>query len=374
MAMRSPQPLQAGHHGPTIRNDCHVTIHPDAKGIRIESTVRSLYGEHIERCVKEALDELGLSDIGLTIVDSGALDFCIRARVEAAALPLSGRRLALPPKQHKHSRPRLRRTRLYLPGNTPKFFTNAGLYGADALIFDLEDSVPLAEKHEARALVRHAVASLDLGECEIMARPNRGEVGEMDLQALDESGVETLLIPKVSGGEELDTFAGFWTLVPLIEDPLGLERAFEIASHERVVAMALGVEDYCTAIQASRAEPLVRAFAYLRLVNACRAAGKSPLGSVYADIDDLEGYAKEVSWLAGLGLDGVGCLHPKQVPVATKALRPSPESLAWAEKVVAAANQDGVHRVDGQMVDAPILSRALALLGKQGEKTWRDLS
>jgi citrate lyase subunit beta/citryl-CoA lyase len=372
--MRNKPPLQAGHHGPTIRNDCHVTIDPSSSGIHIESTVASLYGDRIEACAKDALNELGLRDVGVTILDSGALDFCIRARIEAAALPLAGRRLAVPLKQVPVV-PRARRTRLYLPGNTPKFFANAGLHGADSLIFDLEDSVPLSEKHEARALVRHAAATLDLGCCEIMSRPNRGEEGELDLEAIRGCGVETLLVPKVTGADELDVFGDEWTLVPLIEDPLGMERAFEIASHDQVSAMALGVEDYCTAMQASRTETLVRAFAYLRLVNACRAAGKSPLGSVYADIDDLEGFEKEVRWLAGLGLEGVGCLHPKQVAVAARALRPTAEVQAWAEKILAASSeQDGAQSVDGQMVDAPIVARALKILEQVGEKTWRESS
>src|ERR1700758_1530959 len=140
---------EAGHCGPEIRSDLQVRIEPRERGgiaIELESRVKTYYGDSIRRQTEEALEALGVQQAQVAIHDEGALPFVIAARIEAAArraglgkgtrvLP---ERVSLP---EPSSRDRMRRSRLYVPGNEPKYFINAALHGADAVILDLEDSV-----------------------------------------------------------------------------------------------------------------------------------------------------------------------------------------------------------------------------------------
>ena len=126
----------------------------------------------------------------LTIVDEGALPFVIAARIEAAVrrAGLGEGKSALPEADRTSSasspRDRLRRSRLYLPGNEPKYFINAGLHAPDAIILDLEDSVHFAEKDAARLLVRNALRAVDFGAAERMVRINQLPLGLADLEEI----------------------------------------------------------------------------------------------------------------------------------------------------------------------------------------------
>jgi len=288
--------LTAGHHGPDVRNDCWVEILPSGSGIKLESSVDSLYGNAIRATVREALLDLGLSEVGIHVVDAGAFDFCLKARIEAAAFPITGR--LLPVSARRVRKPfGFRRTRLYLPGNTPKFLINAGLHGSDAVVLDLEDAVPPSEKVAARSLVRHALGSIDFGATERMVRPNDSS----DYEALRDCGVDTLLLPKVESVEDVLAAEGDWDRIALIETAKGMAAAHEIA-HSGVSALAIGVEDYLADIGAKSGNFEALSWAYGNLINAARAAGITPLASVFGQIEDLEGLADSPRPLAALGL------------------------------------------------------------------------
>jgi len=140
---------EAGHCGADIRSDLHVRIEPRERGgiaVELESRVKTYYGESIHRQAEEVLEALGVRHAQVQIHDEGALPFVIAARIEAAVwraglgegtrvLP---DRIRLP---ESSGRDRLRRSRLYVPGSEPKYFINAALHAADAIILDLEDSV-----------------------------------------------------------------------------------------------------------------------------------------------------------------------------------------------------------------------------------------
>ena len=169
---------------------------------------------------------------------------------------------------------------------------NAGIYGADCLIFDLEDSVPPAEKEAARALVRRAIATLDLGGAECMVRINPGGQGILDIDAIDPAGPDTYVIPTVESPDQLheishhlDTLGSQAGIVAILESALGVQRAFEIASStSRLVAMTLGIEDYLADIRATDKEATT--WANGAILNACRAARISPLASVTSAVAD----------------------------------------------------------------------------------------
>ena len=161
----------AGRAGDDVRSDLHGSFEERSSGgieIGLRSRVELYYGEVIRQQVRDVLRALGVEHASIEIVDEGALPFVIAGRIEAAV-----RRAGLAPGKQAlpeavtlaapSPRDRLRRSRLYLPGNEPKYFVNAGLHGPDAVILDLEDSVHYAEKDAARLLVRNALRAVDFG-------------------------------------------------------------------------------------------------------------------------------------------------------------------------------------------------------------------
>src|SRR5271157_2972450 len=145
---------EAGRAGGDVRSDLHVSFEERASGgieIGLRSRVELYYGEVIRQQARDVLRALGVEHAFIEIVDEGALPFVIAARIEAAVrrAGLGLGKSALPEVMTlpaPSARDRLRRSRLYLPGNEPKYFINAGLHAPDAIILDLEDSVHHAEK------------------------------------------------------------------------------------------------------------------------------------------------------------------------------------------------------------------------------------
>lgn len=179
-------------------------------------------------------------------------------------------------------------------------------------------------------------------------------------------------------------------LIPIIESARGVLRAFEIASASpRVVALAIGLEDYAKDIGAERtAEGRESLWARSQIVNAARAAGVTPLGSVFGDVADETGLRAFVRDARALGFEGIGCLHPRQVQIAHAAFAPTPEEIERACRIVQAfeearARGAGVVALDGKMIDAPVverarrtirLARAMERLPEEWEPRVRDVS
>lgn len=356
-----------GAHGDGVRSDARVTVSAGS-GLEVRSSVEAMYGRAIREQASEVLKRFNEPAVHLLIEDSGALPFVLEARLESALTSHLG--IAAPelePRVHEPVRDRLRRTRLYIPGNMPKFVVNAGLYEADAVILDLEDSVPDGEKDAARALVKQALRTVDLGQSERMVRVNSSEMGRLDIEALARQGVDTFLLPKTESPEEVAAIDAQLTnlgsnafLLPILESAKGVRLAYEIASASpRVVGIAIGIEDYLADIQAVRtAEGHESVWAHGQIVNSARAAGVSPFASVFALIDEpvqMEAYARR---MAQMGFDGVGCIHPGQVRPAHRGFAPTSEELERATVIIDQFD-GGAIRVDGMMVDAPIYRRAL---------------
>ncbi len=371
----------AGPTGDRVRSDLHVAFEPNggALALEISSKVGYLYGEAIEAAVRRVAAAFALTTGRLTIVDAGALEWVILARVEnclrragfdgPVVLPEPAPAAAEP-----RRRERLRRSRLYIPGNQPKLMISGGLYGADGIILDLEDSVPPAEKDGARILVRNALIALDWGGSERMVRVNQGAVGEEDLAAIAGHNPHTLLLPKVETAAQVGRAAEVLLrltgdnapfLMPILESPRGLHEAFAIAAADSsVVALTLGLEDLSAEIGAPRTAEGTESFlARQTTVYAARAAGVQPIASVYSDIEDEEGLAAYVRRERGLGFDGIGCIHPRQIPVVHREMTPSPEAVERAVRVVRAAREAeerglGAVAVGSKMVDPPVVKQA----------------
>ncbi len=362
-----------GAHGDGVRGDARVTVTNGSPGLEVKSDIEAMYGRAIREQASSIIERFGDPSVHVLIEDSGALPFVLEARLEAAL----GHHLSLPLPKLKgrlkeQVRERLRRTRLYIPGNTPKFIVNAGLYNADGVILDLEDSVAATEKDAARALVRQALRTLDFGKSERLVRINSGEIGKKDIQELAPFGVELFLIPKVEGPSEIQAIDDVLTnlgsgafILPFLESAKGIHFAYEIAlSSPRIVGISIGIEDYVADIQATRTEHgLESTWAHGQVVNSARAAGVSPFASVFSVIDDasrMESYARK---MAQMGFDGVGCIHPGQVKAAHRGFAPSEDEVVKARSIVDEYDKSlsegvGAIRIDGMMIDVPIYRRA----------------
>jgi citrate lyase subunit beta/citryl-CoA lyase len=350
--------------------------------IEIRSKVAVLYGTAIRELASATLTSLGAADLCLSLDDSGALPYVLQARIEAAVRRLrpdtAGMALSnINPAAQAARPPRLRRSRLYLPGNAPKFFINAGLHRPDAIILDLEDSVPPSEKDAARLLVRNALRTVDFYGAEKMVRINPPPDGLGEIEALSGHGVHTFLMPKVEDAEAVHVAADLLdqlerpeiALIPIVESARGVLNAFAIASASpRVVALAIGLEDYTADIGAQRtAVGRESLWARSQIVNAARAAGVQPLASVYSALDDQAGLHEWLIEARGLGFTGAGCLHPRQIRVIHAAFAPSQAEIEQARRIVQAfedaqTDNRAVVVVDRHMVDAPVVARARQVL------------
>ncbi len=383
---------EAGRFGADVRSDLHVAFEPRRSGgveLELESRVAPYYGESIREQAKDVLRQLGIEHARLVIHDEGALPYVIAARIEAAVRRAGqgeGRR-ALPeavPKPAPSARDRLRRSRLYLPGSEPKYFINAGLHAPDTIILDLEDSVHPAEKDAARVLVRNALRAVDFGAAERMVRINQLPLGLKDLEEVIPETPDLVLIPKVEKPEQVTEVdqritkilkrcsieRTIW-LMPILESALGIENASAIATaSERNAALTIGVEDYTADLGVVKTpEGHETFYARTRLVNAAHAAGLQAIDSVFSDVGDMDGLRRWGVASRGLGFEGMGCLHPLQIPVIHEAFAPSQKEIERALKIVAAyedakARGLGVVSLGSKMIDPPVVNRALKLVAR----------
>ena len=371
--------------GPDVRSDCRVTVWLPSEGAperAINSRVAALYGRSIRALVHTTLAALEATDLSLSLEDSGALPYVLQARVEAAVRRLRpGTAASALPPTISIVRPKDHagwcRSRLYLPGNMPKFMINAGLHRPDAVILDLEDSVSPEEKDAALVLVRNALRAVDFYGAEKMVRVNALPAGLDEMRVLAPHGVDTFILPKVDAAETVQIAADLLEqeghsgvgLLPLIENARGVLNAYAIASvSPRVRALAIGLEDYTADINAQRTEAGRESlWAQSQVVNSARAAGVQPLASVYSAVTDEAGFRRWLAAARELGFAGAGCLHPSQIRAVHAAFAPSSEEIAHARKVMEAFDTarsmgHGVLVVDDQMVDIPVVERARQIL------------
>jgi citrate lyase subunit beta/citryl-CoA lyase len=383
---------EAGRAGDDIRSDLHVSFEERGSGgieIGLRSRVELYYGEVIRRQIHGVLRALGVEHAFVEIVDEGALPFMIAARIEAAV-----RRAGLVPGKSAlpeavtlgapSARDRLRRSRLYLPGNEPKYFVNAGLHGPDTVILDLEDSVHYAEKDAARLLVRNALRAVDFGAAERMVRINQLPLGLTDLEEIVPQSPDLILIPKVeTAAQVVDVDAAITSiakqagvtrpiwLMPILESALGIENAFAIATaSDRIAAITIGLEDYTADLGVAKtADGSESLYARQRMVNAAHAARVQAIDSVYGDVADTEGLLHWGEASRAMGFEGMGCIHPVQIEIIHRAFAPAPNELEKALQIVAAyedaqARGLGVVSLGSKMIDAPVVQRAVKLVAR----------
>ena len=277
------------------------------------------------------------------------------------------------------------RSKLFVPGSRPELFDKALRGEADALSFDLEDSVSPQRKVEARAALQDLLsgpAARDSGKTLIVrVNPFGSEHFDADVRAVVRTGLALLNLPKVESPEDVlaavdaleaaERANGVAEPVGLllnIESPRGLRRAHELASaHARVAGLQLGLGDLFEPLQIVRHEPAALHAVMLQMRLAAGEAGVFAYDAAYARFSDVEGFRAEAALARRLGYLGKSCIHPSQVAHANEVFRPTEAEIAHARRVDEAATEAeargiGAYTVDGHMVDAPFVQRARAVL------------
>ncbi|PCD96665.1 citrate (pro-3S)-lyase subunit beta [Enterococcus gallinarum] len=275
---------------------------------------------------------------------------------------------------------RLRRTMMFVPGANAAMLRDAPLYGADSIMFDLEDAVSLKEKDSARTLVHFALKTFDYSNVETVVRINSLEAGgAQDVEAMVLAGVEVIRLPKTETAQDiLDVDAvitsvekdnqipvGTTKMMAAIESAEGVLNTREIAkASERLIGIALGAEDYVTNMKTKRyPDGQELSFARNMILHAARAAGIAAIDTVYSDVDNVEGFQNEVQQIKQLGFDGKSVINPRQIPLVNAIYTPTDKEIQNAKEVIwgireAEAKGSGVISVNGKMVDKPIVERA----------------
>lgn len=274
---------------------------------------------------------------------------------------------------------RLRRSRIYLPGNRPRMIQKGPMLGADAVILDLEDSVAPEQKDAARILVTRAIETINFGLSEVMVRINPVSHGGLeDLKLILAAGPDSIVVPKCESRDDVlavedaintSNPAKTVTILPMIETARGVLNAFEVASASSMVdAITFGGEDFTQDIGATRTKEGKEIFWGRSLVViAAKAAGVQALDTVFSDINDEEGLRKDTLEIKQLGFDGRAAIHPSQIEIINDCFTPSNKEMQHAANVLHAAQiarhaGSGVAVVKGKMIDKPVIERAERLI------------
>jgi citrate lyase subunit beta/citryl-CoA lyase len=270
------------------------------------------------------------------------------------------------------------RSLLFTPALAEKRWRSAHLRGADAVIVDLEDSIPASQKEAARRGAIEAVNWLAGAGATVTVRVNNDPINLLpDLDAIAATPVEAIILPKVSGAGDLaavgDALAqrrsAATGLIAVIEDPSALERLGEIAEAPGVTGLALGSEDFSLSMGCEPAleclGPALSAIAYASAARGLMAIG---MACGIGDYSDIGSWTREARRARRMGATGAMAIHPAQIAALNDAFAPSEQELHQARAVIAAfeAAEGGVVVLDGHMIDRPVVERARRLVERAG--------
>lgn len=276
---------------------------------------------------------------------------------------------------------RLRRTMLYVPGNNAGMIKDVYIYGSDSIMFDLEDSVSINQKDAARYLVYNGLKSIDYAGVETVVRINGldTEYGLEDLEAIVRAQPDIIRLPKTETAQDIHDIEGEISrierqagitegkikLMAAVESALGIINAYSIAkASSRLVGIAIGAEDFVTDLKTTRSiEGIELLVARSQLLMAGRAAGIDVIDTVYSDINNEDGFRKEVELIKQLGFDGKSIINPRQIKIVNEVFTPSQKEIDRALRIIEAIeeaeqNGSGVISLNGKMIDKPIVERA----------------
>jgi len=274
---------------------------------------------------------------------------------------------------------------LYVPGNNPGMIRDVHIYGADAIMLDLEDSVSLNEKDAARMLVYNSLKTFDYGKTEVVVRVNglNTPFGRDDLEAIVRAKPDTIRLPKTETPEdvkEADELIsqieqkigmkhGTVKMMAAIESALGVINAYQIGiASKRLTGIAIGAEDFVTDLKTTRSlDGIELLTARSQILFAARAAGIDALDTVFSDINDEAGFTNEVKLIKQLGFDGKSIINPRQIEIVHRIFTPTEAEVKKSTRIIEAIKEaeskgSGVISLNGKMIDKPIVERARRVL------------
>lgn len=279
--------------------------------------------------------------------------------------------------------PGLFRSLIFVPANNPRFLEKAKSLAADIVCFDLEDSVPLPDKQNARKLIKNALESRSLYKSSIFVRTNAPQSGLVpdDLKEIVQKGIDGIVIPKVNNAGELQRIQKVLLscekkarikplqIIPSIESAQGVINTYEISSFsKRVCAVVFGVFDLLNdmGIKYTKQSPGARHSREKIPVDA-RAAGVAAIDAIWQDLEDSAGLVNDCKIAKGLGYAGKSIIHPDQIESVHKIFRPSKAEIDWAKKVCDAylksvKKNRGATMIEGKMIDEVHYKQAKTLL------------
>jgi citrate lyase subunit beta/citryl-CoA lyase len=278
-----------------------------------------------------------------------------------------------------------RRTMLYIPGNNPAMLQQGGVYGADSLLLDLEDAVALNQKDSARILVKHILQSVNFYKAEVCVRVNHIDTpfGREDLETIVPLQPHAIRFPKTETVEELAELIKIiedienrhglphdkMTIHTMIETAMGVQNVFDIAKFsKRVDAITIGGQDLTADMNiVSSKDGSGIDLARKLIVMAAKANRIDAIDTVFADVNDEEGLRAETEYARKIGFTGKAVINPRQIEIIHEVFTPTEEEIRKAYRIIKEFNRNkeagiGVFAIDGKMVDAPVVARAMYVL------------
>ena len=269
-----------------------------------------------------------------------------------------------------------RRSMLFIPGANAAMLSTSFVYGADAVMFDLEDAVSLREKDTARLLVHHALQHPLYRDVETVVRinPLSTPFGLADLEAVVRAGVDMVRLPKTDSKEDIHELeaqverierecgreVGSTKLMAAGESGRGGGKA---GAGPRLSAIALAAFDYVMDMGPSRGDGTELFYARCAVLHAARVAGIAAYDVVWSDINNEEGFLAEANLAKNLGFNGKSLVNPRQIELLHQVYAPTLKEVEHAREVIAAAEEAetrglGVVSLNGKMIDGPIIDHA----------------
>ena len=282
----------------------------------------------------------------------------------------------------------LMRSLMFVPAHNQKLLDSSIKRDADVLLLDIEDSVPMPEKQQARENIKEFVKRKDLQGKLIFPRVNDRESGELlkDAHQLTIEGVHGFMYPKATKGEDIYFFGklletieyekglpiGTFKIIPLIETTGAVMNIQDICTAcSRVIAVAFGCEDYVTDLKGKH-DAAGQSIFYARnaISNGARACGVIPIDTVHIKVHDLDDLEKNIILAKQLGFEGMLVLNPKELPLVHKYFSPTEEEVAWATEMIELSEEairegKGVAVKDNKFIGPPMVKMAKNILKKQ---------
>lgn len=278
----------------------------------------------------------------------------------------------------------MRRSLLFIPSNNPAMLQNADIFGADSVIFDLEDAVNITEKDNARNLLFYYLSAHENLPMEVVVRINGLDTKyyQEDLEKIVSDNIDTIMLPKatIEYVNELDKLlteiehrkkmSKKIKVLPIIELAISVLQVDTIASLNRVDGILLGAEDLTSDMEVVRTKKGVEIeYPRAKVAMACKAYKIDAIDTPFTDVNDNLGLKDDALHAMQLGMNCKAAIHPNQLDTINEVFMPSQTQIIWASRVMK-ANEDanakglGVFSLDGKMVDKPVLDRARKILAK----------